>query len=72
MTIADIIAEEAKSLPPEKQAAVLYFIEFLKHKQQRAEQLAMPKTAEEMPPFFDGFNVDLSGFKFDRDDANAR
>ena len=31
-----------------------------------------PKTAEEIETFFRSFKVDISGYKFDRDDANAR
>ena len=32
----------------------------------------VPKTAEEIAAFFDSFNVDLTDFKFDRDEANER
>jgi Protein of unknown function (DUF2281) len=72
MEYTKMIALEADSLPPEKQAEVLDFIEFLKAKQSRAEQTAAPKTAEEIAAFFRSFNVDTSRFKFDRDEANAR
>jgi hypothetical protein len=72
MEYTDIIAREADGLPPEKQAEVLDFIEFLKVKQSRAEGASIPRTTEEIEAFFRSFNVDTSGYKFDRDDANAR
>jgi Protein of unknown function (DUF2281) len=72
MEYTEMIAQGADSLPPEKQAEVLDFIEFLKAKQSRAEQTSAPKTAEEIAAFFRSFNVDTSRFKFDRDEANAR
>ncbi len=71
MQYADIIAREADSLPLEKQAEVLDFIEFLKVKQSRLG-VAAPMTSEEIEAFFRSFNVDTSGYKFDRDEANAR
>lgn len=72
MKYANIIAEEAKSLPLEKQAEVLDFIEFLKLKQSRAQTNPGSRTPEEIDAFFSRFDVDLTGYKFDRDEANAR
>lgn len=72
MQYAEIIAREADSLPLEKQAEVLDFIEFLKVKQIRAEVTSTPKTVEEIEAFFRSFNVDTSGYKFNREEANAR
>jgi hypothetical protein len=72
MQYAEIIAREADSLPLAKQAEVLDFIEFLKSRQSRAEDTSTPRTAEEIAAFFRSFNVDTSGYKFDRDEANAR
>lgn len=72
MQYADIIAREADSLPLEKQAEVLDFIEFLKVKQSRAEDFSPPRTTEEIEAFFRSFKVDTSGYKFDREEANAR
>lgn len=69
MQYADIIAREADSLPLEKQAEVLDFIEFLKTRQSRA---TTPMTAEEIESFFRSFNVDTSSYKFNREEANAR
>ena len=71
MQYADIIAREADSLPLEKQAEVLDFIEFLKVKQSRLG-VAFPMTTTEIKAFFRSFNVDTSGYKFDREEANAR
>lgn len=72
MQYTDIIAREADLLPLEKQAEVLDFIEFLKVKQSRTEDSSTPKTTEEIEAFFCSFNVDTSGYKFDREEANAR
>ena len=72
MEYTKMIVQGANSLPPEKQAEVLDFIEFLNARQTHVEQLAAPKTAAEIASFFRSFNVDTSGFKFDRDEANAR
>ena len=72
MQYAGIIARKADSLPLEKQAEVLDFIEFIKVKQSRAEDSSTPKTAGGIEAFFCSFNVDMSGYKFDREEANAR
>jgi hypothetical protein len=73
MGYADIIAHEAETLPPEKQVEVLDFVAFLKVREMPAELASsVPKTAEELEAFFRSFNVAVSGYKFDRDDANAR
>ncbi|EQD42074.1 hypothetical protein B1A_15959 [mine drainage metagenome] len=71
MQYADIIAREADSLPLEKQAEVLDFIEFLKVKQSRLG-VDSSMTVKEIEAFFRSFNVDTSGYKFDREEANAR
>ena len=72
MEYTKMITQGADSLPPEKQAEVLDFIEFLKAKQSRNEQMSAPRTAAQIATFFRSFNVDTSRFKFDRDEANAR
>ena len=72
MGYSDIIAREAETLPPEKQIELLDFIAFLKTRYLPAELASVPKTAEEIETFFRSFKVDISGYKFDRDDANAR
>ncbi len=72
MQYADIIAREADSLPLEKQAEVLDFIEFLKAKESRSGVASTPMTTEKIEAFFRSFNVDTSSYKFDREEANAR
>lgn len=72
MGYSDAIAREAETLPPEKQAEVLDFIAFLKARQRLPVLASAPKTAEEIEAFFRSFKVDISEYKFDRDDANAR
>jgi len=72
MGYSDIIAHEAETLPPEKQVEILDFIAFLKLRQLTPKFAATPKTAAEVETFFRSFNVDISGYKFNRDDANAR
>jgi hypothetical protein len=72
MGYSDIIAREAETLPPEKQIEILDFIAFLKVRQLPAELASTLKTAGEIETFFRSFKVDISGYKFDRDDANAR
>jgi len=71
MGYADIIAWEADSLPLDKQAEVLDFIEFLKARQDREINTTTPRTPEEIEAIFRSFNVDTSGYKFDREEANA-
>jgi len=72
MGYSDIIAREAEALPPEKQAEVLDFIAFLKVRRLPLDLASVPKTAEEIETFFRSFKVDISGYKFDREEANAR
>ena len=72
MGYSDIIAREAETLPLEKQVEILDFIAFLKARQLPTELATAPKTVEEIETFFRSFKVDISGYTFDRDDANAR
>jgi len=72
MGYSDIIAREVETLPPEKQIELLDFIAFLKTRYLPPELASVPKTAEEIETFFRSFKVDISGYKFDRDDANVR
>jgi hypothetical protein len=72
MGYSDIIAHEAETLPPEKQSKILDFITFHKSRYLPADLVSVPKTAGEIETFFRSVNVDISGYKFDRDDANAR
>jgi hypothetical protein len=72
MRYAEIIAREADLLPVAKQAEVLDFIQFLKAKQGREVDISTPQTSEKIAAFFRSFNVDTSGYKFNREEANAR
>jgi len=69
MGYVGIIAREAETLPPEKQVEILDFIAFLKVRQLPAESASAPKTVGEIEAFFRSFKVDISGYKFDRDDV---
>ena len=53
-------------------AEVLDFIAFLKDRQSRTGGASIPMTIEEIEAFFHSFKVDMSGYKFDREEANAR
>jgi hypothetical protein len=72
MQYAEIIAREADLLPLAKQAEVLDFIQFLKAKQGREVDISTPRTSEEVAAFFRSFQVNTNGYKFNRDEANAR
>ena len=72
MGYAEIIAREAQTLPPQKQAEILDFIAFLKTRTGSPEPTQCLKTADEIEAFFRSFQVDVSAYKFDRLDANAR
>ena len=72
MGYTDIIAREADGLPPEKQAEVLDSTVFLETRINRLEGASIPRTSEEIEAFFRSFDVDVSGYKFDREEANAR
>ncbi len=72
MGYADIIAREAQTLPPQKQAEILDFIAFLKTRTGVPERVHGLETADEIEAFFRSFQVDVSAYKFDRVDANAR
>ena len=72
MGLAEIIAREALTLPPQKQAEILDFIAFLKTRSGSLEPAHGLETADEIEAFFRSFRVDLSAYKFDRVDANAR
>lgn len=67
------ITDEVETLPVEQQAEVLDFIAFLK-KKQAAQQKAdsVLRTPKEIESFFRSFPVDISGYHFDREEANAR
>ncbi len=69
---ADIIAKEAATLVPIRQLEVLDFIGYLKNRQNLSDGAAGELTPEAVRMFLSSFKVDLSQYRFNRDDANAR
>lgn len=68
-SIAEQVFEAVKSLPEQQAAEVLDFAEFLQAKSsQNEEQMKMA----ELKAFFVPYQKDLTNFKFDREEANAR
>lgn len=72
MGYAEIIAREAETLTTDKQIEILDFIVFLKTRKASSTIQAQTKTAQDIETFFKSYNVDISNYRFDRDDANAR
>jgi hypothetical protein len=74
-SIAERVFETVKSLSDEQAAEVLDFAEFLKVR--RLAQLTAPEAVQkqrkdELMREFARFQIDMSDFKFDREEANAR
>ncbi len=78
MNIAELIYREAQNLPQAKAQEVLDFVEFLK-----LRSIAQPtptidgeadkaRRQSELLERFARFQIDMTGFRFDREDANAR
>ncbi|MEQ1879744.1 MAG: hypothetical protein ABL878_02110 [Burkholderiales bacterium] len=76
MSYADLIAKEIETLSPEKQARVLNFVAVLKGEQGVAGLPKLSKEQEsrrdELVAFFSSYTADLTGYRFDREHANAR
>ncbi|MGC9259444.1 MAG: hypothetical protein ACP5I8_05105 [Phycisphaerae bacterium] len=72
MGYSEMISHAAEQLAPTRQLEVLDFIGFLKTRQERDRQEVVPRTPEEIEVFFRSFNVDVSKYRFDREEANAR
>jgi hypothetical protein len=72
MGYSEMIAREAETLPPEKQAEILDFIAFLKVRKLPTELESVSRNANDIETFFRSFKVNVGGYTFDRDDANAR
>jgi hypothetical protein len=73
--IAEKIFEVVKTLPDQQAAEILDFAEFLQARQ--TGQLHLPEEDQEkrkarLLECFSKFQIDLTGFKFDREEANAR
>lgn len=74
MGYADKISREVEALPREQQAEVLAFVVHLK---QRKSAFPVPteeqsRRRDELLALFRRHTVDLAGFVFDREEANAR
>ncbi len=72
MGYAEIITREVQSLPLQKQAEILDFIAFLKTRENVPQLAQGLQSAAEIEAFFRSFPVNVSAYKFDRLDANAR
>ncbi|MBS4095884.1 MAG: DUF2281 domain-containing protein [Sulfuricella sp.] len=72
MRFGELIAREAENLPADKQAEVLDFIAFLRQRTAASSDVANPAPTEDIEAFFRSFDVDVSDYKFDREEANAR
>jgi hypothetical protein len=74
MNTAELIYQEAKTLPDNLSAEVLDFICFLKsrHSGMIQRQVSESEKLAELEAFFAPYRRDLSGFRFDRDEANER
>ena len=66
MNTAEKIYETVKALPERQAAEILTVVEALKAEQETAQRKAA------LLECFSQFRIDMSDFKFDRDDANAR
>ena len=86
-SIAEKIAEAVQTLPDQDAAEVLDFVEFLKSRQvkRQLEVTGQSTEADDWNEFekigkhkanlmacFSQFQIDMTGFKFDREEANAR
>lgn len=75
MSKADIIFEEAKTLPERLQDETLDFIGFLKSRtvsQNLQSPAELSKKVGELENFFSRFQIDTEGFRFNREEANER
>ncbi len=69
--LADI-EREAEALPAEEQAEVLDFIAFLKKKRLSQSPKKLFQTPEEIETFLRSVAIDVSDYRFDREEANVR
>lgn len=78
MSTAELIYQEARELPEADAQEVLDFVVFLKAKRALAPPIHRGRDAEvdrrkaDLLTLFSQFQVDMTGFKFDREEANAR
>ena len=76
MRYAKLIAKEIVPLSLEKRAKVLNFVAALNAQESPS---ALPELSaeqerkrDELAAFFSSFNADLTGYRFDREDASGR
>ncbi len=73
MNTAEMIYQEAKTLPDNLGAEVLDFIGYLKSRHPVAEEpMESAEKIDELEALFASYRRDLSGFRFDREEANER
>jgi len=77
MNIAELIYREARHLPEGNAREVLEFVEFLKFKSAPGPLGAGAKVDQarrkaDLLKCFSRFQIDMTGFRFDREDANVR
>ncbi|MBK1705844.1 hypothetical protein [Halochromatium glycolicum] len=68
----DLIVREAADLADAQRAEVLDFIGYLKTRHPVERNPDAEQRLAELTAFFAPYRKDLSGFMFDRDEANAR
>ena len=73
MNTAELIYQEAKTLPDHLGAEVLDFIGYLKSRHPMVDETpATDETIAELEALFAPYRRDLRGFRFDREEANER
>ena len=74
-SIAEKIVETIKYLPDQQILEILAFAEALKNRQTGIMEAAHEKSGERKAKLlgcFSQFQIDMTAFKFDREEANAR
>ena len=72
MGYSEAIARAAAELAAPLQLEVLDFIGFLKTREKPVQNATLPQKPDEIEAFFRSFSVDISQYRFDREEANAR
>lgn len=74
MILATRIYDKVLSLPQQAAREVLHFAEFLaaRHARPAAQQATEQVVTQDAATFYAHYQADLSGYRFDRDEANAR
>lgn len=72
MGYTDIIAQQDDIPNPDKKSQQIDYIKHIKERSSTAGGTSASRTPEEIEALFRSFNVDTRGYKFDREDANAR